>query len=564
MSHSPLSRHYARLHQALSGQTVATTLDTLAGELGCTRRHMRNLLQQMQAQGWIDWQARAGRGGRSRLTFLLAPAALQRDRAAELLAQGRVGQAIDLLGGDRRELSSLLLSRLGQRWEADRQVLTVPYYRPLHNLCPGTALRRSERHLVGQIFNGLTCINEEKGEVEAGLAHHWYQISPQEWHFHLRPAVRWHDGRLLSMHDVLTSLERLRTLPLYAHLRAVRAVSERCVAIELSEPDAWLLWLLADSPAMILPADHAQRPGFAAMPVGTGPYRVCANDALHLRLQAFDEYFGYRALLDEVDIWIVPELSETAPASGNDPCHLQVQINPGAHRGEYSDMEPEQGCHFLLCDARSPRLHDNALRQWLARVLSPLDLSGRLAPELRQFWTPAASLLPQWFHGQLSGAVGAAPILAPQTLSLAYYGQQPDYARVAEAMRLWLGEHGVTLECHCIDYAAWEQGVGGYDLWLGSINFAGEADFAVAAWLLGTPLLRACLGDAAALWLADWHSAWRRGEMDARQLTAEVVQQHWLLPLFHSWFRLQGTRRMRGVRLNNLGWFDFKSAWLVP
>jgi SgrR family transcriptional regulator len=562
MTHSPLNRHYARLYQSQSGQATATTLDTLAAVLGCTRRHMRNLLQQMQGRGWIDWQARAGRGGRSRLTFLKPPEELQRDLASSLLEQGRIAQAIEQLGGDRRELSTLLLSRLGQRWLDDRQVLTVPYYRPLLNLYPGTPLRRSERHLVGQVFNGLTCINEEKGEVEPGLAHHWYQISPLEWHFHLRPAVRWHDGRRLDMNDVLTSLERLRALPLYRHIRAVRAQSERCVSIELSEPDIWLLWLLADSPAMILPADHAARPGFAALPVGTGPYRVCANDELHLRLQAFDEYFGYRALLDEVDIWIVPELATERDASGSDPCHLQVQINPGAHQGEYSDMEPEQGCYFLLCDTRSPWLHDDARRQWLARVLSPLDLSGRLPPEVRQFWTPAASLLPQWFHGQMGSSAGSAP--TQMSLRLAYYDRQPDYEHVALAMREWLAGHGVELECRAIDYEQWERGEGGFDLWLGSINFAGEADFAVAAWLLGTPLLRASLGGSGQLPLADWHAAWRGGSMDARQITAEVVQRHWLLPLFHSWFRLQGTRRMRGVRLNDLGWFDFKSAWLVP
>lgn len=538
---------------------MATTLESLSVELGCTRRHMRNLLQAMQQRGWISWQSRAGRGGRSQLAFLKPPGELQRDAAALLLARGQVTQAVDLLGGDRRELSSLLLSKLGRRWEDDRQVLTVPYYRTLRNLYPGTPMRRSERHLVGQVFNGLTRINEEKGEIEADLAHHWYRISACEWHFHLRPAVRWHDGRRLDMNDVLSTFERLRALPLYDNIGAVRALSERCLAIDLREPDNWLLWLLADTPAMILPADHARRPCFASLPVGTGPYRVDANDELHLRLRAFDDYFGYRALLDEVEVWIMAGV-DTAASPERDPCHLQVQINPGAHRGELSDMEPEQGCHFLLCDARSPRLADDALRRWFARVLSPLDLSGRLPPAVRQFWTPAASLMPQWFHSRLGGAV--SPLATPLTLRLAYYGQQPDYEQLARAMADWLVAYGVTLECHCIDYSQWERGEGGFDLWLGSINFAGEADFSVAAWLLGTPLLRASLGRG--LPLADWLSAWRSGAMDARAIAAEVVQHHWLLPLFHSWFRLQGTRRMHGVRLNSLGWFDFKSAWLVP
>ena len=45
---------------------------------------------------------------------------------------------------------------------------------------------------------------------------------------------------------------------------------------------------------------------------------------------------------------------------------------------------------------------------------------------------------------------------------------------------------------------------------------------------------------------------------------AEVVGGGWLQPLFHHWLRLQGPAQARGIRLNNLGWFDFKSAWLAP
>lgn len=45
---------------------------------------------------------------------------------------------------------------------------------------------------------------------------------------------------------------------------------------------------------------------------------------------------------------------------------------------------------------------------------------------------------------------------------------------------------------------------------------------------------------------------------------AEVAYAGWLQPLFHHWLRLQGPAQARGIRLNNLGWFDFKSAWLEP
>ena len=63
------------------------------------------------------------------------------------------------------------------------------YYRQLYNLLPGSALRRSETHLARQIFNGLTRINEENGELESDLSHHWQALTPLHWRFYLRPAI---------------------------------------------------------------------------------------------------------------------------------------------------------------------------------------------------------------------------------------------------------------------------------------------------------------------------------------------------------------------------------------
>ncbi|PPS59120.1 hypothetical protein CRX72_08385 [Pantoea sp. BRM17] len=64
-------------------------------------------------------------------------------------------------------------------------ILRVLYYRPLQNLLPASPLRRSETHLARQIFSGLTRINEENGEIEPDIAHHWQQLSAQQWRFYL-------------------------------------------------------------------------------------------------------------------------------------------------------------------------------------------------------------------------------------------------------------------------------------------------------------------------------------------------------------------------------------------
>ncbi|WP_159877792.1 HTH-type transcriptional regulator SgrR [Aquitalea denitrificans] len=556
-----LTQQYHRLYQHFSGQEVDTQLQQLADIACCTRRHMRNVLNGMQQQGWLEWQAQAGRGGRSRLRFCCKPENLRRDSAASLLGQGKVEQALEVLDHDKQALATILLQQLGQHWRNNRQVLSIPYYRALPSLYPGTDLRRSERHLVRQIHSGLTVMNEEKGEVEADVAHHWHQHSSLEWHFHLRPCVRWHDGRLLSVDDVKDSLLRLRQLPLFSHIQTVQALTPRCISIVLNEEDARLPTLLADSAALLLPSSHAQNPEFASHPIGCGPYKVNANDDLHLSLQAFDDYFGYRALLDEIDIWILPELGVEQRSEQQSTKGLEVQVSPVASAEQAYAMEAEQGCYFVLLDSRSALLRSQVLRQQLSHLLSPLLLIQHIPLDVRQYWTVASSLLPQWFHLRQQHEVVGMPVHGALSLNLAYPEDQPDYPAIAQAIQDCLAAAQIKVSCHSISFTDWQQGLGGFDMYLGSVNFTSDIDYAIPAWLLGTPLVRNAAFDAQNHQVTDLHSEWRRGVLDAGNLTAHVLSQHTLLPLFHNRLRLQVSDGMQDLKLNALGWFDFKSAW---
>ncbi|TGE22771.1 transcriptional regulator SgrR, partial [Salmonella enterica subsp. enterica serovar Poona] len=80
-----------------------------------------------------------------------------------------------------------------------------------------------------QIFSSLTRVNEENGELEADIAHHWQQISPLLWRFYLRPGIHFHHGREREMEDVIESMTRITTLALYSHIT------------KIDSPTAWKL-----------------------------------------------------------------------------------------------------------------------------------------------------------------------------------------------------------------------------------------------------------------------------------------------------------------------------------
>lgn len=111
-----------------------------------------------------------------------------------------------------------------------------------------------------------------------------------------------------------------------------------------------------------------------------------------------------------------------------------------------------------------------------------------------------------------------------------------------------------------VDYAKWQNGEAASDIWLGSANFTLPIEFSLFATLFELPLMQHCLDDR----LQIAANQWRSGEFPLAEWSQKLVNDNHVHPLFHHWLLLQGQRSMRGVRMNTLGWFDFKSAWFAP
>jgi len=550
MSSARLQQQFIRLWQSCQGVDQETTLNELADRLHCSRRHMRNLLNAMQEAGWLIWQAEAGRGKRSTLSFNYTGLALQQQRAEDLLEQDRIDQLVQLVG-DKNQVRQMIAAHLGRSFRQGKHILRVLYYRPLPNLLPGSPLRRSETHLARQIFNGLMRINEEKGEIEPDIAHHWQQTSPLHWRFFLRPAIRFHHGRELEMADVIESLSRVRSQPLFSHIEKLHSPAPWTLDIQLSQPDEWLPWLLASVSAMILPREWPTLRHFSRQPLGTGPYSVVRNQHTQLKIAAFDDYFGYRALIDDVSIWVLPDISDELVYAG-----VKLQGETADEKSEESRLE--EGCYFLLFDQRSQQGRDAHFRRWVSYLLNPIALLNHAGVGYQRYWFPAYGLLPRWHHRR-----DLTPVEKPAgltQLTLSWYSHHVEHEGIANALRPLLAQHGVELITREVSYEVWFAGEGSSDIWLGSVNFTLPLDYALFAQLYELPLMHHCIP-------LDWArdaALWRQKALPLAEWSKQLVDSDYLHPLFHHWLLLEGQRSMRGVRLNTLGWFDFKSAWFAP
>ncbi|MGR7519869.1 HTH-type transcriptional regulator SgrR [Klebsiella aerogenes] len=548
MPSSRLQQQFIRLWQCCDGRSQQTTLNELAEMLSCSRRHMRTLLNLMEARGWLAWESEAGRGKRSRLTFLYTGLALQQQRAEDLLEQDRIDQLVQLVG-DKTAVRQMLISHLGRSFRQGRHILRVLYYRPMKNLLPGSALRRSETHIARQIFSALTRVNEENGELEADIAHHWQQISPNHWRFFLRPGIHFHHGRELEMADVISSLQRSSELPLFSHIERIVSPTAWTLDIHLSQPDRWLPWLLGQVPAMALPQEWRTMENFSSMPIGTGPYAVARNNQNQLKIHAFEEYFGYRALIDEVNVWVLPEISEE-PNGG-----LTLQGNTESEKAVESRLE--EGCYYLLFDSRSPLGGNDDVRRWLSYLFQPANLLYHAGEHYQGNWFPAYGLLPRWHHARSHACEKPAGL---ESVTLTYYRDHVEHRVIGGIMQALLAEHQVRLNIQELEYDDWHRGETVSDIWLNSVNFTLPIDFSLFAYLYEVPLMHHCIP-------IDWEAdanRWRTGEFNPATWSQQLLEKQHIVPLIHHWLMIQGQRSMRGVRMNTLGWFDFKSAWFAP
>jgi peptide/nickel transport system substrate-binding protein len=116
----------------------------------------------------------------------------------------------------------------------------------------------------------------------------------------LRPGVVFHDGTPLDSQAVKVNLDRYRTADYSRRKGEVKsianvvAIDSLTVRIELSEPDAPLLSVLADRAGMMLSPQALAAAGqnIANQPICAGPYRFVERVAQQkIRLQRFENYW---------------------------------------------------------------------------------------------------------------------------------------------------------------------------------------------------------------------------------------------------------------------------------
>ncbi|KGK19338.1 SgrR family transcriptional regulator [Vibrio navarrensis] len=559
MSSPRLRVQFETLFQHFDGKNSGVQLEDITEILFCTRRNARIVLNKLEEEGWIEWHPAAGRGKLSTLIFKRSKADVSENLARRYLEEGKIGQALEVLDSDAAKLTQVIQGYLGVSHREGEQVVRLPYYRPLSMLNPHLQMRRTEIHIARQIFSGLTKL-DDNDLLQPDLAHTWEMLSKAHWRFYLRPGVRFHNGELLTTEMVIESLRELHHLNLFAHVQSVSSPSPWVVDIRLFKDDLYLPLALSESQAKILLPQRLRSEDYHIRPVGTGPYMVQSNDDKRLILRAFDGYFGFRPLLDQVEVWVIDESYSSMVYPS-----LSKPIMNASSRSDEVELDP--GCTFLLLNKRSGVAKDPRWAEFLSAVLNGYQLFSHVPQDkvIELGLLQAYGIKPGWID--LYPNPNAQPPGELERISVAYQAKHPMFPVIAKTIKTILKRY--RIEVDFVKYDCALEKPEEVDIWLKAMGIATNREDALAGWLLDYSNMESMSTDYDfQRWLALVES-WRSGVLNdfpAREIGKQLVKSFQVIPMFHCWLGVNKDHSgaLQNAKCNALGWFDFNQVWVKP
>ena len=170
--------------------------------------------------------------------------------------------------------------------------------------------------LWNALYDTLTDI-DVTGAVQPMIAARWENVDPKTWRFHLRPNVKFHNGKPVTSRAVIEAVNFL--IDDGGKLSVSRNIRNVGIAEIIAEDDLTFV-IKTEQPNPIVPTqmailpffepDHFKDVGiekFTVDPVGTGPFALTEFTPNGADLTAFADYWRGRANIDRLVLQEIPE-----------------------------------------------------------------------------------------------------------------------------------------------------------------------------------------------------------------------------------------------------------------
>ncbi len=261
---------------------------------------------------------------------------------------------------------------------------------------------QSER--VGALVFDALVHKDEHFNLQPWLAMSWERPDPLTWVFHLRPGVRFHDGKPMTAADVAWSIRSMTNGTLvtskggaFSGVSAVEVRDALTLGVLTKVPDPSLLFNLSDGLFGVVEDGAGRDEGLH--PVGTGPFRFASQvQDKEVVLERNPEWWGGAPRLARVRFQVVPdnismalELKKgTADAESNAITPDEVHALAGV-RGLRTETRPGADVYYMNFNVEEPVLRDVRVRQAVALAI---DRGPLISALWRGHAVPADTLLP--------------------------------------------------------------------------------------------------------------------------------------------------------------------------
>ncbi|MGC8548470.1 MAG: ABC transporter substrate-binding protein [Acidobacteriaceae bacterium] len=271
------------------------------------------------------------------------------------------------------------------------------------NLDPRVGTDAQSEHIDMLLFDSLVRHNSHFG-FQPSLASSWNTPNPSTYIFHLRPGVRFSNGKPLTARDVKWTIESMLNgtvttvkTAAYEDIAAIDTPDPLTVVIHLRQPDNALLSNLSDGALEIVP--YGSGKNFGQHPVGSGPFEFVSQAYdRDVVIQRNPYYWGTKPHIERVRFHVVPDATTRALELEKGSADVEINSLPQdtvralrADKNLRVISQPGTELYYIVFNLRDPILRHQRVRQAIAYAINrPLIIQSLFGGDARL----ASSLLP--------------------------------------------------------------------------------------------------------------------------------------------------------------------------
>ncbi len=273
-----------------------------------------------------------------------------------------------------------LLAGCGFRNTASNTVTVLIESSPA-NLDPRVGTDASSERIDSLLFDSLVRRDASFG-IAPELATRWETPDPLTYVFHLRPGVRFADGRALTARDVKWSLDTLLngSVPSvktasYKAWKSVEAPDAQTVIVHLKKPDTGLLWNVCDGAFGVIPYGSGR--DFWRHPLGSGPFLFVSQEQdKEVIVRRNPLYWAQAPAIDAVRFSVVPDAITRALELQKGSADIEVNALPTdllpslAREGNLRvQSAPGTVVNYIIFNLRDAHLRDGRVRTAITEAI---------------------------------------------------------------------------------------------------------------------------------------------------------------------------------------------------